>query len=210
MTVVVLANDEMKAELLAQGMDAAVQVQWIGDVTQFHKYPEASAYVDLLFEWEDERCQLLKELPARPVIIASMARDTTNMAAHFVCINAWPTFLKRPLVEAYCVSDSIRTETEKLFAAFNRKISWTADVSAFVTARVVAMIINEAYYTLQEAVSTKAEIDTAMKLGTNYPYGPFEWSEKIGIQQIAGLLDNLAIDNPVYTPAPLLKLEALS
>jgi 3-hydroxybutyryl-CoA dehydrogenase len=31
-----------------------------------------------------------------------------------------------------------------------------------------------------DEISTKAEIDIAMKLGTNYPYGPFEWSEKSG------------------------------
>ena len=42
------------------------------------------------------------------------------------------------------------------------------------------MIINEAFLALQEGVSTKEEINTAMKLGTNYPLGPFEWVEKIG------------------------------
>ncbi len=45
----------------------------------------------------------------------------------------------------------------------------------------MAMIINEAWHALAEEVSTKNEIDTAMKLGTNYPYGPFEWAEKIGL-----------------------------
>ena len=54
----------------------------------------------------------------------------------------------------------------------------------FITARVIAMIINEAFFALQENVSSKEEIDTAMRLGTNYPYGPFEWTKLIGIDKI--------------------------
>ena len=66
------------------------------------------------------------------------------------------------------------------------------------------MIVNEAYYTLQEEVSTKEEIDTAMKLGTNYPYGPFEWSELIGLDKIHLLLTRLGNTDDRYRPARLL------
>jgi 3-hydroxyacyl-CoA dehydrogenase len=45
------------------------------------------------------------------------------------------------------------------------------------------MIINEAYFALEDNVSTKAETDIAMKLGTNYPYGPFEWGQLIGLKK---------------------------
>ena len=69
---------------------------------------------------------------------------------------------------------------------------WTPDDYGFIAARIIAMIINEAYYALQENVSTKQQIDIAMKLGTNYPYGPFEWSEKIGIEKIYLLLKKLS------------------
>src|ERR1700710_2457559 len=48
--------------------------------------------------------------------------------------------------------------------------------------RVVAMIINEAYYALDAGVSSKESIDLAMKLGTGYPYGPFEWADRIGLR----------------------------
>ncbi len=72
------------------------------------------------------------------------------------------------------------------------------------------MIINEAYFALQDEVSSKDEIDTAMKLGTNYPHGPFEWSKKIGLKNIYGLLSKLVETNNRYEPAGLLKKEALS
>jgi 3-hydroxybutyryl-CoA dehydrogenase len=58
---------------------------------------------------------------------------------------------------------------------------------------------------LNEKVSTKEEIDVAMKLGTNYPYGPFEWSEKIGLKNIYELLFTLSRTSPRYEPAGLLK-----
>jgi 3-hydroxybutyryl-CoA dehydrogenase len=100
--------------------------------------------------------------------------------------------------------DESKEKAETVLAFFNKKIEWLPDEPGFVTARVVSMIINEAYLSLQEGVSTKKDIDKAMKLGTNYPYGPFEWSEKIGLQNIASLLNSLAAEQPRYTPSPLL------
>ncbi len=77
-----------------------------------------------------------------------------------------------------------------------------------ITARVLAAIINEAYFTLGAQVSTREEIDIAMKLGTSYPYGPFEWSGKIGLKRIYELLNELSSVDGRYTPAPLLTQEA--
>jgi 3-hydroxybutyryl-CoA dehydrogenase len=77
-----------------------------------------------------------------------------------------------------------------------------------ITARVLATIINEAYYTLGAQVSTREEIDIAMKLGTSYPYGPFEWAAKIGLARIYELLAELSRDDKRYVPAPLLAQEA--
>ena len=51
------------------------------------------------------------------------------------------------------------------------------------------MIINEAYYTVEEGTATREDVDMAMKLGTNYPFGPFEWCERIGSKNVCGLLD---------------------
>jgi 3-hydroxybutyryl-CoA dehydrogenase len=53
------------------------------------------------------------------------------------------------------------------------------------------MIINEAYYTSEEGTALREDIDLAMKLGTNYPYGPFEWAKRIGTNQVIKLLDRV-------------------
>ena len=83
------------------------------------------------------------------------------------------------------------------------------DEPGLVSARVISMIINEAFFALGENVSSIEEIDLAMKLGTNYPYGPFEWSEKIGLQNIYHLLHKLSQTDKRYLIAPLLEKKYL-
>jgi 3-hydroxybutyryl-CoA dehydrogenase len=97
----------------------------------------------------------------------------------------------------------------KTLNAVGWKYVWTADDYGLISARIIAMIINEAYYTLSENVSTKEQIDIAMKLGTNYPFGPFEWSEKIGLKNIYALLKKLSKQNSRYTICPMLEESAI-
>ena len=52
-------------------------------------------------------------------------------------------------------------------------------------------MINEAIYTLYEGVGTVDAIDTAMRLGVNYPRGPVEWGEELGWGWVTGVLEAL-------------------
>jgi 3-hydroxybutyryl-CoA dehydrogenase len=76
-----------------------------------------------------------------------------------------------------------------------------------VTPRIIAMIINEAFYTVQEGTATKKDIDTAMKLGVNYPKGPFEFLEQIGVEYIYTMLEAIYNDTKEerYKICPALK-----
>jgi len=78
-----------------------------------------------------------------------------------------------------------------------------------ISARVIAMIINEAYFGLGDEITSKTETDIAMKLGTNYPYGPFEWSEKIGLQKIYALLKKLNKSDSRYAIAPAMEKDLI-
>ena len=204
MKIAVITDNELKKELLAQGVQDSVQVQWLDKPTAVEK---ADCYIDLLFEPSAERINNLVEL-CHGIIIINAVTDTLNgLPEKFVRINGWATFLKRTIVEASCRDSEIKEAAGRIFSYFNRKTEWTPDVSGFISARVVSMIINEAYFTLEENVSSKTEIDTAMKLGTNYPYGPFEWSEKIGLKNVYELLMKMAQTNSRYEPCALLKKE---
>ncbi len=81
------------------------------------------------------------------------------------------------------------------------------DTPGGVGFRILAMIINEAVSAVAEGLAPPAAIDTAMKLGTNYPLGPLEWSEVLGLENLLvglqGLFEELGEDR--YRPHPLLK-----
>ena len=61
----------------------------------------------------------------------------------------------------------------------------------FIYPRTLSLIINEAYFALEEHLATQEDIDCAMKFGVNYPLGPFEWADTIGLDKIYILLNEL-------------------
>ena len=81
------------------------------------------------------------------------------------------------------------------------------DRVALISARILAMIINEAAFAVMEDVADAADIDTAMKLGTNYPEGPLAWVDRIGADVIVGILHALYEEygEERYRPCVLLK-----
>ncbi len=206
MKIVVITNDALKAELLQQGMPDDVQVEWQHEIAPV---VGADAYVDLLFIQSEERINKLTALQPSVIIINCVEVTLSELPAGFIRLNGWNSFLKRPVAEMAGNGEN-KIIAEKIISCFNKTTEWVADVPGFLTARVISTIINEAYFTLAEKVSTKDEIDTAMKLGTNYPFGPFEWSEKIGLKNIYGLLLLLSKTNSRYTPSDLLQKEALA
>lgn len=66
-----------------------------------------------------------------------------------------------------------------------------ADAPGLVVARTVAMLINEAADAVHQGVCDEAGADAAMKLGVNYPQGPFEWLRGWGAAPVVALLDAL-------------------
>src|SRR5262249_58187458 len=54
------------------------------------------------------------------------------------------------------------------------------DLENYIFARVLVTVLNEAAIAFDDGVASKADIDTAMRLGTNYPRGPLEWAEQVG------------------------------
>ena len=209
MQIVVLTNDTLKQEFIASGLPDETSIIWVTTEKDLIQHVNADAFFDLLFQPTAQRIDILKSCFPKPVFISDLLNHKPVDSA-FIRFNGWPTFLQRNILEASCNEESERLKAEKIIISLNRKAEWTKDIPGFVSARVLAMIINEAYFALEEEVSSKKDIDIALKMGTNYPYGPFEWSEKIGIKDIYMLLVELSKSSNRYDPAPLLKKEALA
>lgn len=206
MQITVITSPALKQELLQQvtGEQIITGVQFVAAVSEVQ--PHTAVVIDLLFNGSEEEIKRLHALQAGLVIVHAPLITLQQLPENFARINSWPGFLQRNLVEA-AAPVSFQTQLEQVFQRFNKKVSFTADVIGFISARVVATIINEAYLSLAEELSTKEAIDTAMKMGTNYPYGPFEWADKIGKKELAGLLNSLTQEKKRYTVAPLLVQE---
>jgi 3-hydroxybutyryl-CoA dehydrogenase len=76
-----------------------------------------------------------------------------------------------------------------------------------IAARILATLVNEAASAVGEGVATPEAVDTAMRLGTNYPSGPLEWGERIGLSHVVHTLEALHAAEPDgrYRVVPLLR-----
>ena len=145
----------------------------------------------------------LAELLADPKLTGLKSRVSSG--------NLLRTFIDRPTWELA----SLEPEGNTAIGALRKtgmQFRVVKDRVGMVSARIVLMIINEACYTLQEGTAGKSEIDSAMKLGTNYPKGPFEWANAIGIKDVYEVLDALYRDTREerYKICPLLKTHYFS
>ena len=208
MRLVILANEYQKEEILSGGLKDDCKVDWIKTSAELSEFDNCDALIDLLFEENGYDTSHLKNYVSKPVIVSSIIKMIEEIGIDVIRINGWTGFLKRSVAEISC-SDVNKAHAETILNEFNKKTEFIPDIRGFVSSRVVSMIINEAYFALEENVSTKKEIDTAMKLGTNYPYGPFEWAEKIGLKNIVSLLTELSLNEKRYQPAGLLLKEAI-
>lgn len=114
----------------------------------------------------------------------------------------WPGFMLREKWEvAVCQQGPWLEAFSQLL---NKQLVPVADAPGLVAPRILAMIINEACYGLSDGICSASDMDTAMKLGTNYPKGPVTWMEEIGKEKIAELLSAMAKTDNRYAPHPLL------
>ncbi|MGW1025505.1 3-hydroxyacyl-CoA dehydrogenase [Streptomyces sp. NPDC002577] len=103
---------------------------------------------------------------------------------------------------------SARTVAEAigLFQALGKDVSVIGDVPGMIVARTVARLIDLAFDAVAKGVATQEDIDTAMRLGVNYPLGPVEWSRRLGRNWAYALLDDLHMRDPSGRCAPSLAL----
>ena len=120
-----------------------------------------------------------------------------------------PGFLNREILEVSVRNNGDLKRLKEICHELKTDYRVVADRVGLVTPRVVCMIINEAFFTAEEGTASREDIDLAMKLGTNYPFGPFEWGQKIGLKHICALLDAVHQDtaDDRYKICPLLRSE---
>lgn len=120
------------------------------------------------------------------------------------------TFSKAKLMElapSKITDEGILENAEKFLTDCGINFTKVPDRTGLVFPRIVSMIINEAAQVYSEKIAAKEDIDTAMKLGTNYPFGPLEWADKLGIDLVFEILTSLQkyYGEDRYRPHPVLR-----
>ena len=125
--------------------------------------------------------------------------------------NGLPTFINRGSLELSILNEEDGESVKSLMDQMKTGFHLIEDRVGMVSPRIVCMIINEAYYTVQEGTASREDVDLGMKLGTAYPHGPFDWCEKIGVTNVYEVLEALYDDtkDERYKICPLLKKEYL-
>ena len=144
-------------------------------------------------------------LPATPIASAS-GRPEKFMIIHF---HQPPTAMRLvEIVRALQTSD----ETSKAIRDFCEQIGKTAveikkDCPGFLTNRTMVPLLNEVYYCLYEEICSKEDIDAAFKAGFNWPVGPVELSDFIGLDTMLHICESLheRCGGNKYLPCPLLR-----
>ena len=208
MHIVVKATDLQKEEFLSKGVPADIQVSFLNEGEMI---TDAGVYFDLCFE---EKGLGFAEIKDTPVFVNAVIVTSNELPVNCIRINGWNGFFKRGLLELVAADlpagrqgSQILEDAIVILEKLNWKYQLVPDIPGMISARVIAMIVNEAYFGLGDGISSKTDIDIAMKLGTNYPHGPFEWSKKIGLQKIYALLKKLSEKDTRYAVAPALEKE---
>ena len=98
------------------------------------------------------------------------------------------------------------------FQALGKEVVQVEDLPGMLCAKTICMLINEACETLLHGIATKEDIDEAMKRGMNFPGGPFEWADNLGLSYVVTVLDNMekSYHDPRYRASILLRRMALN
>jgi len=130
-------------------------------------------------------------------------------SVHFLAL---PSLDSATLVEleGAGAATSAEAEAESYFRSMGKHVEWVGAAPGLVLGRILAQIVNEAHFAVGEGVATAQDVDVAMRLGFNWPLGPFEWAEAIGPARLVRVLDGLSseLDSERYRVAPLLRSAA--
>jgi 3-hydroxybutyryl-CoA dehydrogenase len=87
------------------------------------------------------------------------------------------------------MSPKSRRDLIATLQATGKQVTIVSDWPGLIVMRTVAMLINEAYEAMLQGVADGEAIDRAMQHGVNYPRGPVEWGNAIGLSRVVSVID---------------------
>ncbi len=211
--------DWLAARLREAGFDTALLVP-DAPAPPLSLGPVAAGF-DLWRSSGDARFEAIADLderipPARPVLTLCSAITVEEVAAYtvrperivgFSIFGPPSTDSLVEIVPGLATESSAAKQAAELFAIIGLSSETLPPGSWPVAPRILSMIVNEAAVAIAEGVASAQDIDRAMSLGANYPHGPLELADEIGLDHVLAVLEALQADlgDDRYRPASLLR-----
>ncbi|GAB3825520.1 3-hydroxyacyl-CoA dehydrogenase family protein [Pontibacter rugosus] len=216
MQILVLSGPEMAEEFKLKFPEEKGNISYTFlHQPQNAQLQQADVVFDFLLHEQPER---LSSYTSKQVVfcnavtlqLAALAKGV-DLACTLIGFNGLPTLFNRPVLEISLFQKQDEAQLREICDTLGTDYLLVEDRVGMVTPRMVCMIINEACYTLQEQTASITDIDQGMKLGTNYPKGPFEWANLIGIANVYQVLQAVYEDTKEerYKICPMLKTKYL-
>jgi len=180
----------------------------------------ADIVVEVVIEVMDVKKQVYKELeeivPAHCLFFTNTSGlSITEMAAitkrpakfigtHF--FNPVPVMRLLEIIRGYETSDETLETAKKWGEKIGKEVIIVKEAPAFAVNRILCIMLNEAFYALEEGVASAEDIDKGMMLGCNHPIGPLALSDLVGNDTLLHVMEGMHKElGDKYRPAPLLK-----
>ena len=138
-------------------------------------------------------------------LAAKTSRPERFIGMHFM--NPVPVMKLVEIISGLTTSPETLATTVALAESMGKTCVKAQDYPGFAVNRILMPMINEAFFALYEGVASAADLDAAMKLGTNQPMGPLTLADFIGLDICLAIMEVLheGLGDGKYRPCPLLR-----
>jgi len=138
-------------------------------------------------------------------ISESISRPSKVIGMHF--LNPVPKIPMVELVKSLHTSNETVLKVKEFASRIGKTPVEVYEYPGFITTRAIVPLINEAMHILLEGVATAKDIDTALKLGYNFQYGPLEMADSMGLDEVLTWMETLwkTLGEPRYRPNQMIR-----
>jgi 3-hydroxybutyryl-CoA dehydrogenase len=135
----------------------------------------------------------------------SIKRSDKVIGMHF--LNPVPKIPMVELVKSLHTSNETVLKVKNFASRIGKTPVEVYEYPGFITTRAIVPLINEAMHILLEGIATAKDIDTALKLGYNFQYGPLEMADSMGLDEVLTWMETLwnTLGEPRYRPNPMIR-----
>jgi 3-hydroxybutyryl-CoA dehydrogenase len=139
------------------------------------------------------------------LLASATRRPDKVIGTHFM--NPVPLMKGVEIVRTLLTSEQTMRISLDFVKSLGKETVVVKDSPGFVTNRIITLVMNEAAKLLEANLASIEDIDKIEKLSHNWPMGPFELADMVGIDVLVDLLEGIYQQTgwERYKPAALLK-----